>query len=222
VVIAATLTGCASEFASAFRPSFEQLAQAALPAVVGIGDSVPDAAAGALPEPLRVFGSGFRIVGRPIVATAAHVVRALRGPPLVVSNGQSWPARVLAVDDADDLALIGVDQAAPMPGLELAQGGDETPGAWVLVLGCPFGTRPTVTFGIVSASLGAILWPEPLSRQIQLNAAINPGNSGGPVINLGGKVIGVANATVPGSFGLGFAIPIAALRRLLDAQQERR
>jgi len=51
---------------------------------------------------------------------------------------------------------------------------------------------------------------------MQLNAAVNPGNSGGPVVNLDAKVIGIANATVPAGFGLGFAVPVSALRRLLD------
>lgn len=188
------------------------------PAVVGIGADAPH-----LPhEGVLVVGSGFRLDGTNLIATAAHVVLALRGPAQVVWSGRQWPARVSRVDESADLALLEVDAAAPMPGLVLAGAPTAVPGDWVLVLGCPFGTSPTATIGIVSALPGAVLRPEALRQRMQINAAINPGNSGGPVIDLDGRVIGVANATVAGGYGLGFAVPVAALRRLLPVDDARR
>lgn len=194
-------------------PDLQALVQHSAPAVVGIADDRPQAQAG---HP-GVLGSGFRIAGTPLVATAAHVVAALAGPAVVVWQGQRWPARLLRLDEASDLALLAIDGAAPMPGLALAAADAVAPGQWVLVLGCPFGTQPTATVGIVSALPGAVLQPAVLRQRLQLNAAVNPGNSGGPVLGLDGRVIAVANATVPGGYGLGFAVPVAALQDLLAA-----
>jgi len=197
--------------APAGLPDLQALVQHSAPAVVGIADDRPQAQTG---QP-GVLGSGFRIAGTPLVATAAHVVAVLAGPPVVVWQGQRWPARLLRLDEASDLALLAIDDAAPMPGLTLAAADTAVPGQWVLVLGCPFGTQPTATVGIVSALPGAVLQPAVLRQRLQLNAAVNPGNSGGPVLGLDGRVIAVANATVPGGYGLGFAVPVAALRDLL-------
>jgi len=193
-------------------PDLQALVQHSAPAVVGIADDRPQVQAG---NP-GVLGSGFRIAGTPLVATAAHVVAALVGPPVVVWQGQRWPARLLRLDETTDLALLAVGDTAPMPGLVLAAADAVAPGQWVLVLGCPFGTQPTATVGIVSALPGAVLQPAALRQRLQLNAAVNPGNSGGPVLGLDGRVIAVANATVSGGYGLGFAVPVAALQALLD------
>jgi serine protease Do len=116
-----------------------------------------------------------------------------------------------------DLALLELTTDASIPGLTLASGSAlPAVGEWIIVLGCPFGTRPTATVGIVSAEPGAVLEPAMLRTRMQLNAAVNPGNSGGPVVNLEGRVVGVANATIPGGFGLGFAIPVSVLSNFLS------
>ena len=220
-----TLSACALVTASfepptaSALPSLAGLLQRSAPAVVGIaGDlSLSLAVPGAVG--MDVIGSGFRLANTRLIATAAHVVAALRGPPVVVWNARRWPARLVLADAQADLALLALDGEPPMPGLDLAAASPHAlaamPGQWVVVLGCPFGALPTATVGIVSALPGAVLWPEVLRHRIQLNAAINPGNSGGPVLNLDGQVIAVANATVPGGYGLGFAVPIEALRPLL-------
>jgi len=150
------------------------------------------------------------------------VVTAMKGSQAVVNwHGQTWAARILRVEEAVDLALLEVPDDAPMPGLELSKGERPlAPGEPVYVLGCPFGTEPSVTAGIISALPGAILKPEALRSRIQLNAAINPGNSGGPVLDLEGKVIGVASAAIMGGYGLGFAVPVGDLVRLLNAERE--
>ena len=214
--VALALAGCVSRPDGDPSPRFGAALASASPAVVGIAESPQDGSGGAaVPEP-RVVGSGFRVAGTNVIATAAHVVAGLHGAPVVVWQSRRWSARVLRVDVESDVALLEIDAAAPMPGLALAEGDADAPGTWVLVIGCPFGALPTATTGIVSARPGAVLRPESLRSQMQLNAAVNPGNSGGPVVNLDAKVIGIANATVPAGFGLGFAVPVSALRRLLD------
>ncbi len=62
-----------------------------------------------------------------------------------------------------------------------------------IAIGNPFGLDRTVTEGIVS-SLGRTLTAPngfQIDDVIQTDAAINPGNSGGPLLDDGGKVIGV-------------------------------
>ena len=210
------LAACASPPQVDPSPRFAAAVAVASPAVVGIAETAQVAASAASSSEPHVIGSGFRVAGTNLIATAAHVVAGLHGAPVVVWQSRRWNARVLRVDVAADVALLKIDASAPMPGLALAEGDADAPGTWVLVLGCPFGALPTATTGIVSARPGAVLRPESLRSQMQLNAAVNPGNSGGPVVTLDGKVIGLANATVPAGFGLGFAVPVSALRRLLD------
>lgn len=176
--------------------------QQTFPAVLAIGDG----------KHLR--GSGFRVHGTRRIVTAAHVVDALASTPEVVWKSQHWPARLLTLDRDTDLAVLELGALPPMPALTL-RSGPAAPGEWVAVLGCPFGTLPTATVGIVSAEPGAVMEPAALRTRLQLNVAINPGNSGGPVVDLSGQVVGIANATIPGGYGLGFAMPVAALDKLL-------
>jgi len=103
----------------------------------------------------------------------------------------------------------------------------------VLAIGNPFGVGQTVTMGIVSAKGRADLGIVDYEDFIQTDAAINPGNSGGPLVDLGGRVIGI-NSVIQssggglfggeaGSIGLGFAIPIdlakSVASQLLDGKK---
>lgn len=184
-------------------PDVGRLIEHTTPSVVGIGD-----AAG-------ISGSGFRLAGSEWVVTAAHVLRSLQAPWRVRAAGVSSEARLHLLDEAADLALLHAPGTPAMRGLPLAEAAVSV-GQWVVVLGCPFGTLPTATLGIVSALPGAVVEPPELARRLQLNAAVNPGNSGGPVIDLAGQVIGVANATVPGGYGLGFAVPAREVQALVE------
>jgi hypothetical protein len=51
---------------------------------------------------------------------------------------------------------------------------------------------------------------------IGVDAAVNPGNSGGALYNADGELIGVPAAGARGATGLGFAIPVALIRKILD------
>lgn len=207
IAVMAAVSGCAP-FSLNRPPDLVQVIERTSPAVVAIGDE------------RGVLGSGFRLADTSWVVTAAHVVTPEpSGSPFVMWNAKHWSAKLTRVDKETDLALLELDADAPMPGLTMAT--DDAPpaaGEWIIVLGCPFGARSTATVGIVSATPGAILEPPTLRKLMQLNAAVNPGNSGGPVVNLEGRVVGIANATIPGGFGLGFATPVSELGDLLAAQ----
>jgi serine protease Do len=201
---AALLTAC-QPLAQRAAPDFVPVVRRAAPAVVGIADST------------GVIGSGFRVQPSMLFVTAAHVVAHPKGALLVRWQGKNYAAMLLTSSEQPDLALLKLDDAVAIPALTLVPDRDAAAaGSWILVMGCPFGGGVTTTVGILSALPGAVLEPAVLRDRIQLNAAVNPGNSGGPVINLNGEVIGVANATIPGGYGLGFAIPASAVRAVLE------
>jgi serine protease Do len=209
---AAVVATLAAGAAAAERPALVGLIAASAPAVVAIGSDK------------AILGSGFRIAGTRYIATAAHVVAAIgsgaaAGKTVRVRwRKENFSAHVLRTNADADLALLELDADAPMPGLTLARkDAPAEPGEWIVVLGCPFGGGTTATTGIISAAVGAIEEPVRLKNQIQLNAAVNPGNSGGPVLNLAGEVIGIANASIPGGFGLGFATASDELAALVAA-----
>lgn len=132
------------------------------------------------------------------------------GGELVVEarDGQVVPARVRGRDLR--LRLVALEapglRAAP---LEPARG--VAPGSLALVLGSGLDPQGTVTSGIVSAA-GRFD-----GRALQLDAGLDASNYGGPVVDLEGRLIGVAvqvDERLGERSGVGFAIPTA---RILEA-----
>jgi serine protease Do len=102
----------------------------------------------------------------------------------------------------------------------LSQAATTQVGDIVLAIGDPFGVGETVTMGIVSAMGRGGLGIEGYEDFIQTDAAINPGNSGGALINTQGECVGINTAILSGNSGgnqgIGFAIPVAMARHVMD------
>jgi len=129
------------------------------------------------------------------------------------SDGRSMAARLVSLDEKNDLALLKVD-AEKLAYLRLADTSQLERGDVVLAIGNPRNIGQSVTFGIISA-----LWQRDDSYMIQTDAAINPGNSGGALINLEGRLIGINSTIVSesgGSEGISFAIPADKSLALLE------
>jgi S1-C subfamily serine protease len=176
-------------------------------------------------------GSGFVIDAQGHIVTNEHVVAA--GSSYKVrfgTNGDPVPARLLGADKSNDLAVLQVDAAkagSALQPLQLGSSQDLKPGETTIAIGSPFGLEGTVTTGIVSGLNRTIQAPNgfSISGAIQTDAAINPGNSGGPLLDGQGRVIGVNSqiASQSGSnSGVGFAVPVDQVKRVVAARLPRR
>lgn len=121
--------------------------------------------------------------------------------------------RIVAMNKFEDLALLKVeDRDAPkFARVPLADPDGLAVGERVFAIGSPLGLERTVTEGIVSTKTRLIQG----ELYLQTTAQINPGNSGGPLFNLRGEVVGVTNMKLMFGEGLGFAIPVEAVRYFL-------
>jgi S1-C subfamily serine protease len=175
---------------------------------------------GVFPE--KGTGTGFIINPQGEILTNNHVVAGNSGLTVTLSDKKVYKAKVLGYDPANDLALIKIDAGRTLPTLRLGDSEHLVVGQKVLAIGNPFQFEGTLTTGIVS-SLGRKIDTEERSLEgmIQTDAAINPGNSGGPLMDSHGSVIGINTAIygAQGSIGIGFAMPIARAKAMLDQYQ---
>ena len=175
-------------------------------------------------------GSGFIVDKTGIVLTNKHVIAEPHAEySVILSEGEKYPARVLARDPLDDVAILKIEnEKNNLPILKLGTSNSLELGATVLAFGNALGIfRNTVSSGIISGLSRSIsAKPDPTSPVqemrglIQTDAAINPGNSGGPLTDIFGEVIGINAAVVSGAQNIGFAIPIqTAMRDLHDLKK---
>lgn len=165
-------------------------------------------------------GSGFVYDNEGHIVTNNHVVENAQSIEVKFSDEVTVPAEVVGVDPINDLAVIQVDvPAEQLTPLELGNAADVRVGQRAVAIGNPFGLDRTLTTGVVSA-LGRPLQLESdnyIFNVIQTDAAINPGNSGGPLLDSRGRVIGVNTAVRQDAQGIGFAVPIDTVRRIVPA-----
>ena len=177
--------------------------------------SDPDSA-----ERLPESGSGVVWDERGYVVTNDHLVRDRGLASVAFADGSVYETLYVGSLQQVDLAVLFV-LAPPEKLVPIARGSarDLRVGQTVLAIGNPFGLDQTLTVGVVSGLDrqietfdGAVL-----GGVIQTDAAVNPGNSGGPLLDTGGRLVGIntsiaeASAT---SAGVGFAIPVEAIEEV--------
>jgi serine protease Do len=171
------------------------------------------------------LGSGFFINPDGFLITNFHVTEGETQISIEVylqKNGQIErktykQVRIVALNKFADLALLHIeDKDAPkFSCVSLGDADRMGVGDTVFAIGSPLGLERTVTQGILSTK----------TRQfegelyLQTTAQINPGNSGGPLFNLRGEVIGVTNMKITFGEGLGFAIPVEAVKFFLNHRE---
>ncbi|MGK3986726.1 Do family serine endopeptidase [Sorangium sp. So ce136] len=173
------------------------------------------------PRPTQTaLGTGFIIDPSGYVVTNEHVIHDASGVRVRLADEREFEAEVVGRDPKLDLALLHLKGANGLPVAPLGSSEQLRVGEHVLAVGNPFGLGHTVTLGIVSAKARAI-GAGPYDDFIQTDASINPGNSGGPLFNWRGEVVGINTAIRAGANGIGFAIPIDALKDVLPQLREK-
>lgn len=163
------------------------------------------------------------------IVTNYHVVNVSENGTIVdasevrvtLADGKTYQAKVIGFSLAYDTAVLQVfaplEDLKPLP---IGTSKDLEVGQSVIAIGNPWGLDHTLSTGVVSALNRTLAtdFNTGLTGVVQTDAAINPGNSGGPLLDSAGRVIGM-NGYIPpatgASVGIGFAIPIDTLNRIV-------
>lgn len=175
----------------------------------------------------KSIGSGTIIDSDGTILTCAHVVIGSKGMRalsrgkigVTLQDGRTYEGTVVNVDLHSDIAIVKINSKTPLPTAKLGSSSKIRPGDWVVALGCPLTLQNTVTAGIVSCvdrkssdlGLGGVR-----REYLQTDCAINEGNSGGPLVNVDGEIVGVNNMKILGADGLNFAVPVDAVRKIIE------
>jgi putative serine protease PepD len=171
-------------------------------------------------------GSGFIYDKEGRVVTAYHVVRGLSPIFILTYDGQVLAANITGYCQFSDIAVLKPEKNPSLEPIPLADSGKINIGDPVIAIGSPanteipLGLRDSLTSGIIS-QVNRFVDVEGLyiSNLLQFDAAVNFGNSGGPLIDAGGRVVGVINARISPSQGDGIYWAIASnkVKRVADA-----
>jgi Do/DeqQ family serine protease len=169
----------------------------------------------------RSLGSGVIVEADGLVVTNYHVIENASNVKVALSDKRELEADVVLKDQRADLAVLRIkglkEKLATLP---FADPDALEVGDLVLAIGDPFGVGQTVTSGIVSGLARTNVNVSNFQSFIQTDAAINPGNSGGALVDMQGRLVGINTAIFSrsgGSIGIGFAIPVAMVRVVVDS-----
>ena len=216
--------------ALAMKSSFAPVVRTAAPAVVNVSargvQQVQDPfwsmfGQGPRAQQVGSVGSGVIVRADGVVVTNYHVINGMQQIKVVLNDRREFDARIILADERSDIAVLqleGVNER--LPTLNIDDREEQQVGDLVLAIGNPFGVGQTVTNGIISALNRTETGISDSGSFIQTDAAINPGNSGGALVDMDGDLIGINTAIFSrsgSSSGVGFAVPAAAVRRVVDS-----
>ena len=226
---AVTLNNVGGDASKRPANSIAGIAQRVLPAVVSVETVSGQGSGNGSGEIIESTGSYSYILTNNHVIL--EVVQAGGQINVQMQNGDRYSASVVGRDPSYDLAILRVSKGG-LPVISMGDSAKVVVGDSVVAIGSPLGLTGTVTAGIVSALRRPVTTnPSNVSDEtsfisaIQTDAAINPGNSGGPLVDAGGRMIGVNSAIATlnqdftgqaGNIGVGFSIPINQARRVAE------
>ncbi|HZZ30643.1 MAG TPA: Do family serine endopeptidase [Phenylobacterium sp.] len=167
------------------------------------------------------LGSGVIVGADGVIVTNNHVIEHGTDITVSLSDRREFQAKVLLADARTDLAILKIELPAgeKLPTMAIGDRSEVEVGDLVLAIGDPFGVGQTVTNGIISAKNRTANPDGDAGAYIQTDAAINPGNSGGALVGMDGDLIGLNSfiySQSGQSSGIGFAIPAAVVRRVVE------
>jgi S1-C subfamily serine protease len=166
-------------------------------------------------------GSGFIWDTLGHIVTNDHVISGTTAVSVRLAHGEVVRATVVGLAPTYDLAVLKLVNPKQLPPpLAIGTSADLKVGQFTYAIGNPFGLDQTLTTGVISALKRRLPTRRgrELANVIQTDAAINPGNSGGPLLDSGGKLIGVNTAIYSpsgGNAGIGFSIPADIVSRVV-------
>lgn len=166
-------------------------------------------------------GSGFVWDQDGHIVTNFHVIYDAESAWVTLADNTRLEAKLIGYDETKDLAVLKVEcPASKLQPIPQGTSFDLEVGQKVFAIGSPFELDQTLTTGIIGGLGREIesLSGRPIQGVIQTDAAINPGNSGGPLLDSAGRLIGVTTAIKSpsgGSVGIGFAVPVDTVRRVV-------
>ena len=172
------------------------------------------------PRPQRFkttsLGSGVVVAADGTIMTNVHVIERASRIHVTLVDQREFDATLVGADADADIAVLRVKAGTDLPHIPFGTSADVMIGETVIAIGNPFGLSHTVTTGVVSA-VGRSLRDEERTYVdfIQTDASINPGNSGGPLLNIKGDLIGINTAIYGKAQGIGFAIPVDRVQRVM-------
>ncbi len=157
------------------------------------------------------IGTGFFVNKYGHLITNHHVLIGKFGAEIRTPDGSKYPIRAIVAENQDtDLIKVSVD--IPPEKFRWLQISNEVPSVAqrVVVVGSPMGLEQTVSDGIISS----VREIPGLGTFFQMSAPISPGSSGSPVVNMKGRVVGVASFQFLRGQNLNFAVSSKSIRTL--------
>jgi S1-C subfamily serine protease len=197
------------------------VAAATVPSIVTVEVS-------AAPDQVFANGTGSGVIfdEAGLIVTNDHVIAGASEIKVILADGLTYTARLVGTDPVMDIAVLGID-ATGLPALPFADIDAVEVGDLAIAVGNPLGLDggPSVTTGVVSALDRRLDTVDPTTGHsslfglLQTDAPITRGSSGGALLDGDGELIGITTAiglSDVGAEGLGFAVPVDLLQRLID------
>ena len=185
-----------SQLLQSFSDAVVKLAESVSPSVVNVNAG-------------RRGGTGIVWRNDGHIVTASHVLGRSMTPTVTLNDGRELEAKVLGRDNYTDIALLKVEATGLTP-IEAADQKEIRVGQFVLALANAFGKKASATSGIVTSHNRSIRgwWGSTIENAVVSDAKLNPGYSGGPLVDAGGRLLGM---NVAHFSGRGVAVAADAL-----------
>ncbi len=177
-------------------------------------------------EPVEGVGAGSGVIVSDdgLILTNAHVVAGSAAIGVTFASGREASARLLAVDEDSDLALLRVPGSG-FRSINFADAAVPTPGTEAFVVGNRGDLGPEVVRARIGAHRRVRVGARPLEFWAEVDARVGPGNSGGAVLDVEGRLVGIPSLLIhysdeegaaPEMRSAGLFIPAAHVHRALN------